>query len=107
MRILTIHNRYQLRGGEEECYEAEVSLLQQMGHEVEIYEENNNRLKGLNTAALAARTVWSQKTYQDVRRCLKATIIRCRSRTQFFSSNFSIGLLRCESPRSSCSSDFT
>ena len=71
MRILTIHNRYQLRGGEEECYEAEVSLLQQMGHEVEVYEENNNRLKGLNTAALAARTVWSQKTYQDVRRCLK------------------------------------
>ena len=71
MRILTIHNRYQLRGGEEECYEAEVSLLQQMGHEVEVYEENNNRLKGLNTAALAARTVWSQKTYQDVRRCFK------------------------------------
>jgi glycosyltransferase involved in cell wall biosynthesis len=71
MRILTIHNRYQLRGGEEECYEAEVSLLQQMGHEVEVYEENNNGLKGLNTAALAARTVWSQKTYQDVRRCLK------------------------------------
>lgn len=71
MRILTIHNRYQLRGGEEECYEAEVSLLQRMGHDVEVYEENNNRLTALNTAALATRTVWSQKTYDDIRRCLK------------------------------------
>ena len=71
MRILTIHNRYQLRGGEEECYEAEVSLLQKMGHQVEVYEENNNRLKGLNTVALATRTVWSQKTYENIRHRLK------------------------------------
>ncbi|NJN10977.1 MAG: glycosyltransferase family 4 protein [Richelia sp. RM1_1_1] len=71
MRILIIHNRYQVRGGEEECYEAEVSLLQQMGHQVEVYEENNNHLTALNTAALAVRTVWSQKTYEDIKHCLK------------------------------------
>ena len=44
MRILTIHNRYKVRGGEEECYEAEVNLLQKMGLIVEVYEENNNHL---------------------------------------------------------------
>lgn len=71
MRILTVHNRYQVRGGEEECYEAEVSLLQEMGSEVEVYEENNNHLKALNPAVLATRTIWSQKTYEDIRSCLK------------------------------------
>ena len=71
MRILTIHNRYQVRGGEEECYEAEVHLLQKMGCDVEIFEENNNRLTALNTPYLAARTIWSQKTYEQIRRCLK------------------------------------
>lgn len=71
MRILTIHNRYQVRGGEEECYEAEVNLLQKMGCHVEVYEENNSRLTALDTLYLAATTVWSQQTYKDIRRCLK------------------------------------
>ncbi len=71
MRILTIHNRYQVRGGEEECYETELNLLRQMGHHVEVYEEDNNYLTGLNTAALALKTVWSQKTYDDIRLCLR------------------------------------
>ncbi|MEA5598352.1 glycosyltransferase family 4 protein [Rivularia sp. UHCC 0363] len=71
MRILTIHNLYQFRGGEEECYEAEVSLLQQMGHQVEIYEENNDRLNALNKVSLVTKIIWSQKTYKDIRRCLK------------------------------------
>ncbi len=71
MRILTIHNRYKVRGGEEECYEAEVNLLQKMGLIVEVYEENNNYLTGLNTAALAAKTIWSQKTYENIRNRLK------------------------------------
>lgn len=71
MRILTIHNRYQVRGGEEECYEAEVSLLRQMGLMVEVYEENNDRLKTLNTSALTAKTIWSQQTYEGIRHCLK------------------------------------
>ena len=71
MRILTIHNRYQVRGGEEECYEAEVNLLQKMGCDVEVYEENNNRLRALNTVELTARTIWSQKTYENIRHRLK------------------------------------
>jgi glycosyltransferase involved in cell wall biosynthesis len=34
MRILTIHNRYQYRGGEDESSEAEDNLLRDRGHEV-------------------------------------------------------------------------
>ena len=41
MRILTVHNYYQIRGGEDECFEAEIKLLREMGEDVEIYQENN------------------------------------------------------------------
>jgi glycosyltransferase involved in cell wall biosynthesis len=66
MRILAIHNRYQIRGGEDECYEAEVSLLREMGHQVEVYEANNDRVAKLGKVRLAADTVWSKEAYQSV-----------------------------------------
>ena len=66
MRILAIHNRYQIRGGEDECYEAEVSLLREMGHQVEVYEASNDRVAKLGKLRLAADTVWSQEAYRDV-----------------------------------------
>jgi glycosyltransferase involved in cell wall biosynthesis len=67
MRILTIHNRYQIKGGEDECYEAEVRLLREMGHKVEIYEENNDKVSALGKLNIAARTVWSDEAYQTVK----------------------------------------
>lgn len=70
MRILSIHNRYQIRGGEEECYEAEIDLLRQRGHTVDIYEENNDRIAELGSLKTAIRTIWSQESYQAIQRCL-------------------------------------
>lgn len=70
MRILSVHSRYQIRGGEDECQEAEVSLLREMGHLVEVYEENNERVAMLGTLRIAFRTVWSEEAYQTVRRRL-------------------------------------
>ncbi|MDZ7957141.1 MAG: glycosyltransferase family 4 protein [Aulosira sp. DedQUE10] len=67
MHILTIHNRYQVRGGEDECHEAEVSLLRKMGHQVEVYEENNDHLAAIGKLNIAARTVWSDEAYQTVK----------------------------------------
>ncbi|MEB3219548.1 MAG: glycosyltransferase family 4 protein [Nostocales cyanobacterium 94392] len=66
MRILAIHNRYQIRGGEDECYEAEVSLLREMGQQVEVYEANNDRVAKLSKLRLATDTVWSGETYQTI-----------------------------------------
>lgn len=66
MRILAIHNRYQIRGGEDECYEAEVSLLREMGQQIEVYEANNDRVAKLGKLRLAADTVWSGETYQTI-----------------------------------------
>jgi glycosyltransferase involved in cell wall biosynthesis len=72
MRILAIHNRYKIRGGEEECLAAEVDLLQQHGHEVTLYEDSNDRLAELGTIAKATKAIWSQEAYQAVRQILRS-----------------------------------
>ncbi|MGQ4647521.1 glycosyltransferase [Lyngbya aestuarii] len=72
MRILSVHNRYQIRGGEDECHKAEVSLLRERGHSVEVYEENNERVASLGTLRTATKTIWSQEAYQIVRERLRA-----------------------------------
>lgn len=70
MQILSVHNRYQIRGGEEECYEAEAILLREMGHQVDVYEQNNDRLNALNKLQMAVETVWSTETYDRIKQHL-------------------------------------
>ena len=67
MRILSVHNLYQIRGGEDECCEAEERLLQEMGHQVEVYQENNGRIADLSKMQMALKTVWSAKAYKKIR----------------------------------------
>jgi glycosyltransferase involved in cell wall biosynthesis len=71
MRILSIHNNYQIRGGEDESRQAEERLLQARGHQVDVYEEHNNRIATLNPAKLAIRTIWSTEAYQIVQKRLR------------------------------------
>jgi glycosyltransferase involved in cell wall biosynthesis len=66
MRILSVHNTYKIRGGEDESRESEESLLREMGHQVDTYEETNNRLAAISPMKLAARTVWSDESYKIV-----------------------------------------
>ena len=70
MRILSIHNRYLIRGGEDQSRELEEKLLQEQGHQVDIYEENNNRVAEIGKVRVAIRTVWSTESYQIVRQKL-------------------------------------
>ncbi len=71
MRILSVHNRYQIRGGEDESREAEEKLLQQRGHVVETYEENNDRVADLGAISTAIKTVWSTEAYNTLKHRLK------------------------------------
>ncbi|MDY6802777.1 MAG: glycosyltransferase family 4 protein [Cyanobacteriota bacterium] len=71
MRILSIHNRYQIRGGEDESREAEQRLLTEKGHQVDVYEDTNDRVPELGKVRVAMRTVWSQESYKIVRQKLK------------------------------------
>ena len=70
MRILSIHNKYQIRGGEEESRQSEERLLRDMGHQVDIYEENNHRISNMFPVHLALRSLWSTEAYATVKRRL-------------------------------------
>lgn len=71
MRILSVHNYYQIRGGEDESCRAEKSLLREMGHLVDEYEKDNLSIASYQNLQLAAQTIWSQESYRDVREKLK------------------------------------
>lgn len=70
MRILSVHNAYQLRGGEDESRQLEEELLLRNGHLVEIYEEQNTKVSEILGIKLAARVVWSRAAYAIVKQKL-------------------------------------
>ncbi len=66
MKILMLHNRYLVPGGEEQATAAEVELLRDHGHEVELMEEDNRRVEQLGSIRTAIRTIWSWESYKRV-----------------------------------------
>jgi len=72
MRVLIAHNAYQHRGGEDSVVEAEMVLLRQHGHAVEIYSRHNDDIGALSISSLARRTFWSSRTVEDVSRLIQA-----------------------------------
>ena len=72
MRILMLHNRYLIPGGEDQCSVAEAGLLRDQGHEVELLEEDNRRIEQLGQAGTAMRTVWSRQSYRRIDELLRS-----------------------------------
>lgn len=73
MKIVVIHNRYQHRGGEDVACEAETRLLQTAGHAVIEYVRSNTELNAgsfLHHLSAAAGTVWSRRSYRELRKLL-------------------------------------
>ena len=66
MKILMLHNRYLVPGGEDQSSAAEVALLRGHGHEVEFLEEDNRRVEQLGKVRTALRTVWSKESYRRI-----------------------------------------
>ena len=71
MRILTVHNYYQLSGGEEQIFTTEAALLESRGHEVLRYTLDNDQIKGINPLTLAKKTVWNSEVYQELRSLIR------------------------------------
>ncbi|MGD1930947.1 MAG: glycosyltransferase [Leptolyngbyaceae cyanobacterium] len=71
MRILSIHNQYQIRGGEDESRELEERLLRDHGHIVDVYEETNHDIQNYSSLHLTLKTIWSQQSYDVVRQQLR------------------------------------
>jgi len=64
MRILLVHNRYKLAGGEDVVVEAEKSVLEDHGHEVSLLEADNAEISGALTQVTAGFTAiysWTAK----------------------------------------------
>jgi glycosyltransferase involved in cell wall biosynthesis len=72
MRVLMLHNRYLVPGGEDQCSVAEAALLRDHGHEVELLEEDNRRIEQLGQVRTAMRTVWSRESYRRIDELLRS-----------------------------------
>ena len=67
MKILQLHNRYQIIGGEEGVVQAEQTLLTQNGHMVQLLEVTNDRIMGGKAKLRAAiGAIYSRKSKQQV-----------------------------------------
>ncbi len=71
MRILTVHNKYLQRGGEDTVVEAETCLLRAYGHEVKTYQRDNAELESINGLQLFAQMLWSRHTQVEIRNLLR------------------------------------
>jgi len=72
MKVLLCHNFYQRRGGEDQVFEDESWLLRSRGHEVIEYTRHNDDVDGMNHLAVAGQTLWSRRTYRELRAVLRA-----------------------------------
>ena len=69
--VLLVHNRYTIPGGEDTVYEAERALLESHGHRVLTYERSNAEVRGAARLLLPFTTLWSLRTYREVRALLR------------------------------------
>jgi glycosyltransferase involved in cell wall biosynthesis len=71
LRILIVHNRYQIRGGEDECFEAELKLLRDRGHQVDSHEVHNDTVDPSHQLQIALQTTWSMPAYRALKQKLQ------------------------------------
>lgn len=67
LKILVVHCVYQLKGGEDSVVESEVAMLRAAGHDVQLYLRHNTDTNDTPAWRLAAQTLWSTRTVQDLR----------------------------------------
>jgi glycosyltransferase involved in cell wall biosynthesis len=66
LRILVVHNRYQLPGGEDAVVDAEIELLRGHGHAVEAYLRDNHELRDMSAFDAFTQTLWSRRTGEEL-----------------------------------------
>lgn len=69
MKVLVLHDRYQLSGGEDSAARADSWLLETHGHCVERYSRHNDEIQSggpLGSIAAGIGAVWSRRSYREV-----------------------------------------
>src|SRR6476659_4773789 len=72
LKVLVAHNFYQQAGGEDQCVAAEVAMLRAYKHEVIEYSISNDVIDKMGYCDLAARTIWSQPAFLQLRQLFRA-----------------------------------
>ncbi|PTX53734.1 glycosyltransferase involved in cell wall biosynthesis [Melghirimyces profundicolus] len=67
MRILLVHNYYQIPGGEEQVFAEETKLLQDKGHEVIKFTLDNDDIQHMSRLSLGYKTIWNNTVYGQLR----------------------------------------
>ena len=73
MRILQVHNYYQIPGGEDQVVRNEGKLLKEHGHDVFLYSRRNDEIKRMNLIqklCLPFTACFSLRTYREVRKII-------------------------------------
>lgn len=82
--VLMVHNFYQIGGGEHTVFNNEVELLQKNGHKVITYTRDNKEINSsiLKKILLPITTVWSSRTYREIKKIIKKEnidIVHCHN----------------------------
>ncbi len=73
MRIITAHNYYQQRGGEDHVFEAETAMLRKAGHEVHEFTRRSEAVSGLQAVSTAAGAVWGRSAAREISQLVRDT----------------------------------
>jgi glycosyltransferase involved in cell wall biosynthesis len=84
MRIIVAHNFYQLPGGEDQVFSAEVDLLRRFGHEVQTFVLHNDAVNAMSRMKSLAATIWNRQSYS----VLKQLVRRSRAQIVHFHNTF-------------------
>ena len=66
LNLLFVHNYYLLHGGEDQCYEEEIELLESHGHRVVRYTRHNSDIEKLGKIGMFTNIFWSSESYKDI-----------------------------------------
>jgi glycosyltransferase involved in cell wall biosynthesis len=84
LNILSVHNRYIYRGGEDESRELENALLISHGHNVFEYSADNHDVAGQHLVAVGLRSLWNRRAYSDIRKTIRENNIDLVKVDNFF-----------------------
>ena len=83
MKVIQVHNYYQLSGGEDGVVAAEASLLRSHGNDVVIYNKDNRSIgHGFALIKSGLKSIWNWQTYREFRELLQREdpdIVHCHN----------------------------
>lgn len=104
LKVLIIHNYYQIPGGEDTVVENEKKLLEDHRHEVILYSRNNSEIKSfsiLQKLLLPVTTVFNLRTYRDVKKIIqknKVDIVHVHNTLNLVSPSVYYAAFSCKVP---------